>query len=493
MDNKWKTTVLVIEDDELDARLIIERLSLQGRFKVHVSDNLADGIKQLSENNNFDAILLDLTLPDSQDIDTFEAIHSKVPHLPIIILTGLDDDAVVLHTLKNGAQDYLLKGQVTTHLLERTIRYAIERKQFEEALIKNKLQLDEAMECAQLYQWEFDIKEGAFLFNEKLLHFFGRENSSPGVYKISADEYSDNYIYSKDKYVFEQEVNNAFNTSNPNYTSQIEYRILRQDGQIRHILVRTKVRLDENSKPFKFFGIIQDISERKIALQQAYEALNQIDKTKTEFLYFISQEIRTPLNSVICAVNMFKNQENSAAMRDLVETLDHSVSNLESFTNNTILYTKLTNIFKLNISEFKMKDLIRFALLEKENLFKNKEIAVSFERSDDILLRADKDLFYCLFTNLLEIFAFNSIVKNTINIEIDEEGDRIICNFKDSRSRFSEELLKTYSSVAGIYKNYQMGLSLYIAKLILEKHNGELRIFNENDIEATARLIIAKL
>jgi two-component system, cell cycle sensor histidine kinase and response regulator CckA len=79
-------------------------------------------------------VLLDLSLPDSQGLDTFLELHRQAPGLPIIVLTGLDDETLAMRAMHEGAQDYLPKGQVDGNLLGRSIRYAIERQQSEEAL-----------------------------------------------------------------------------------------------------------------------------------------------------------------------------------------------------------------------------------------------------------------------------------------------------------------------------------------------------------------------
>ena len=125
--------ILLIEDNPGDARLIKEFLGETGRaFELDWVDSLSKGLKRL---DGKDAILLDLTLPDSIGLDTFRKIHFEAPALPIIVLTGNDDDALSSKALQEGAQDYLVKGQVSGQILARSIRYAIERKRIDEALI----------------------------------------------------------------------------------------------------------------------------------------------------------------------------------------------------------------------------------------------------------------------------------------------------------------------------------------------------------------------
>src|SRR5450759_386443 len=94
-------------------------------------DRLSKGIERLSE-GNIDAVLLDLGLPDSQGLGTFEKIHAAVQKVPIIILTAYKDDPLALEAVRRGAQDYLIKGKIDGSALVRALTYAIERKKLEE-------------------------------------------------------------------------------------------------------------------------------------------------------------------------------------------------------------------------------------------------------------------------------------------------------------------------------------------------------------------------
>ncbi len=121
--------ILLIEDNPGDTRLIEEMLSeVSGTlFDVENADRLSDGLTRIQK-GGIDAVLLDLGLPDSAGLDTFEKVHDQAPELPIVMLTGLDDTELALEGMRMGAQDYLVKGRADGDLLARTLRYAIERK-----------------------------------------------------------------------------------------------------------------------------------------------------------------------------------------------------------------------------------------------------------------------------------------------------------------------------------------------------------------------------
>jgi len=124
--------VLLIEDNPGDVRLIQEMLSeaSDATFDLECIDRLSAGLERLSE-GGFDTVLLDLGLPDSEGLDTFERVHDQAPEVPIVMLTGLDDATLAIEALNDGAQDYLVKSHVDSNSLVRSICYAIERRKAE--------------------------------------------------------------------------------------------------------------------------------------------------------------------------------------------------------------------------------------------------------------------------------------------------------------------------------------------------------------------------
>ena len=127
--------VLLVEDNSGDVRLIREMLADKeaALFAVTCAGRLSTGLEHLSEETP-DVVLLDLSLPDSKRLDTFVRMQRHAPQVPVVVLTGLDDEEMGIQAVWEGAQDYLVKGEVDGHLLVRSVRYAIARKRCEEAL-----------------------------------------------------------------------------------------------------------------------------------------------------------------------------------------------------------------------------------------------------------------------------------------------------------------------------------------------------------------------
>lgn len=123
-----RVTVLLVEDDLEDRYLMCEDLKpMASRYEVVCADRLQGAMEQVAS-HSFDVIMLDLGLPDSQGLETFIRLHEKAPDVPVVVITGQDDDDTAMEALKAGAQDYLVKGKSGPEVLRRSIRYSIERQ-----------------------------------------------------------------------------------------------------------------------------------------------------------------------------------------------------------------------------------------------------------------------------------------------------------------------------------------------------------------------------
>ncbi len=126
---------LLVEDNDTDAQLTQDLLSEWSieEFQVTRARTLGEGLALLHR-ERFDAVLLDLSLPDAFGLSTVRQVHATIPTIPVVVLSGVSDQTLALQAVQQGAQDYLVKGQGHPELLARAIRYAIERKRSEEHL-----------------------------------------------------------------------------------------------------------------------------------------------------------------------------------------------------------------------------------------------------------------------------------------------------------------------------------------------------------------------
>ena len=130
-----KLRVLLVEDDELDQRVMARHLERYEPtdYIVDVVGSLGEGLAAL-HSGEFDCVLLDLSLPDSEGLASIQALLDKAPGIAVVVLTGLDDPAVAVAAVEHGAQDYLTKQRVDTELVGRSVRYAVARQHGEAEL-----------------------------------------------------------------------------------------------------------------------------------------------------------------------------------------------------------------------------------------------------------------------------------------------------------------------------------------------------------------------
>jgi two-component system, cell cycle response regulator len=125
--------VLIVEDNPAYARLVKETLSDSGGFDTHLVARLDEAMRRLAD-DLIDIVLLDLGLPDARGVDRFHRLGEAFPDVPVVVLTGFDDEQMAIDIVREGAQDYLVKGRAENDSLARALRYAVERHRMQNQL-----------------------------------------------------------------------------------------------------------------------------------------------------------------------------------------------------------------------------------------------------------------------------------------------------------------------------------------------------------------------
>ncbi|MBI3959677.1 MAG: response regulator [Chloroflexi bacterium] len=170
---------LLIEDDPEDALLIGDDLAAikGGRFRLTHIERLIEGLLRLGE-GDIDVVLLDLNLPDSRGLETLIGARAWAPAMPIIVLTGLDDEETAIQAVAQGAQDYLIKGDLNPPLLARTLRYAIERQRLKTSVDRSAVRLRQVIT---------NIADGVLVVDmDGIVHF--ANPAAETIFARSADE-----------------------------------------------------------------------------------------------------------------------------------------------------------------------------------------------------------------------------------------------------------------------------------------------------------------
>lgn len=146
-----------------------------------------------------------------------------------------------------------------------SIREITERKRAEDALNRSQQMLAEAMDLAHLVNWEYDVASDLFTFNDRFYALYGTTAEREGGTRMSSETYAREFVYPDDRYMVGVEVQRALTATDPKYFSEIEHRIIRRDGAVRHIMVRIRLEKDADGKTVRTHGANQDITEARKA------------------------------------------------------------------------------------------------------------------------------------------------------------------------------------------------------------------------------------
>ncbi|MGH7768461.1 MAG: response regulator, partial [Candidatus Binatia bacterium] len=328
--------VLLVEDNPGDARLLREALAETARTRfdwTHV-DRLAEALRRLEE-ERFDIILLDLSLPDAQGLDAVVWAHGQVAHLPIVVLTGLENEELAVEALRRGAQDYLVKGKVDGNLLSRSIRYAIERKRAEEQIQESLRRLRALREIERATTSTLDLNRVLDVLLQKidlLLPYAATTvrlfNTATGLLEpiacrnLAENEWKSepgrrgrglpNVVFEKKAPWTVRDLQAEPRVRDPEFfrrhgvVSYLGLPLIAKDEILGVLSFYTKQEHSFGDEEVEFLSTLADQAAIAIQNSQLYEeirasrdALERANQVKEEFLSVMSHELRTPLNAIL--------------------------------------------------------------------------------------------------------------------------------------------------------------------------------------------------
>jgi PAS domain S-box-containing protein len=274
--------VLFVEDNPADIDLIADMLSETGpvSFRLDSASRLSMALRRLEE-GDIDLVLLDLGLPDSSGLQTFHKLRKARPDIPIVVLTGNTDLETALAAVREGAQDYLVKGEVNRSLLVRAARYAIERQRGEEALRESERKLRTLFEILPVGISILDAERKIVYGNPALTTIL--DISKKGLFK--GDYARRTYLRPDGTPMPAEEFASTRAIKERRAVHNVETGVVKEDG----IIIWTNVSAVPVAFPdWKVVIVTSDITERREAQQKLKEALGKLQLSLRGIIQVIS-------------------------------------------------------------------------------------------------------------------------------------------------------------------------------------------------------------
>ncbi len=356
--NDLPTKVLIIENHPEDVDLLRRMFSEvpDEDFDLVFSDRVSEGLAYLAE-GGFVVVILELSLTNGLNPDTVSIFQSQFPHVPIIVMTDLNVDKHALQAVRQGAQDYLVKNELNSFILARSIRYAIERQRAIEALSISEARLSLIMRGTRDGIWDWNLLTGEFYLSPRWLEMIGYKeheikNNFVGFHKLI---HPDDLGAALDAWIggMQGELDSF----------SVEYRLKSKQGDYIWIQSRGLALRDVKGTPIRLAGSNTDITERKrfeVELLEARSSAEASSRAKSDFLANMSHEIRTPMNGIIGIADLLMDTELTGEQREYMEMLKGSADSLLSIINDILDLSKIeAGRFELDSSVFRLRECIR--------------------------------------------------------------------------------------------------------------------------------------
>ncbi len=478
--------VLLIEDNPGDARLIREML-VDGpvpRFHLDWADRFAAGAERIGE-DGYDLLLLDLSLPDSSGLETFFRAHELAPTVPIVVLSGLDDETVAVRAVQSGAQDYLVKGRTDGRELSLAIRYAVERKRMEQerALLLESEQAARAE--AERLAAERDailqqITDGVItadptgrvtFANPAAIRLLGLEGSGTPLDSIltaAQVRNSDGQPFAPEHFPLER----AARTGESDVDSVL--RIQQPGGAEVVVQAGATPILSEDGRRIGAVITMHDLTSR-------YE----LERQKDEFLSNVSHDLRTPVAAIKASIGVVLANEPSATpapLHRMLANIDLASDEMARLVDDLLELTRLqAGRVQLWPSRVDLRGLALRAARSIEPLVHEREQRLELDLpTRQMNVVADGERIARVLLNLLSNAQKYGPVGGTIRLALESHPGEVIFSVSDEgpgippaeQERVFERFYRSETEATRF--KVGSGLGLPIARALIELHGGRI-------------------
>ena len=511
MKNKEKQIILLIEDNPGDIILIKEMLTNNTSFNYEliIAETLKDGCVQI-EKNNFNLILLDINLPDSIGKQTFDTILQFSANIPIVLISGMQDEELSLSLIKEGAQDYILKQELNSRLLVKTILYALIRMQNDEAMQASKDYLDKIINTVASPIFVKDDKHKFCLVNDALCLLLKLTVEKV----IGTTGYE--YLPEDQMKIFIAKDQEVFKTGKENINEEL---LTDGTGKIRTIVTRKTLYTDALGNKF-LVGVINDITERKqmeVELVNHRNHLEELVKNRTEeleiaiqtknkFFSIIAHDLRNPFAGLLASCEILKRN----IIKQDMEKIEKFADSIFSTTKNT--YSLLENLLewsclqlgKIEVKkeQFDISQCIKDALASIENFANEKgiEIVISSHEVESNDAFFDLEMFKTIMRNLVtNAIKFSNKGEMVFVESFDEDEEYFKVTVRDTGVGISKEDKEKLFRIDVSHVSYGTnnergtGLGLLLCQEFAKKNGSEIFVKSIEGKGSTFRFRVKKV
>jgi PAS domain S-box-containing protein len=355
--------VLLVEDNAGDVRLLREMFSKerQGSFELTHALRMSEAEIHLAK-GEVDIVLLDMGLPDGHGLDTVRRSLATAPSVPVIVLTGLEDETLAAGAMKEGAQDYLIKGQIENRALPRALRHAIERHQLDRRLRDQQFYTRSLIESSIDALMTTDPRGIITDVNKQMEALTGctRDELIGAPFK--------KYFTDPDR--AEAGIERVLGESK---VTDYELTVRARDGKETVVSYNATTFYDRDDRLQGVFAAARDVTERKrfehtlqennLELERARAAAEKANLAKSDFLSSMSHEIRTPMNAILGMADTLWESHLDAEQRHYVEVFKHAGASLLTLINDILDLSKIeAGHLDLENVEFDLEEVVNQAI-----------------------------------------------------------------------------------------------------------------------------------
>lgn len=518
------TAVLLVEDDPGYARLIATALRRsRGRQYelVHV-DYLSDALVEIKQ-RTFDAVLLDLTLPDARGLETFARLHKADPELPIVVLSGLDDEQIALSAVQNGAQDYLVKGHTDMRALAQSIAYAIERQRVQADRNRQNMRLAILRDIDEELTRHLDLD---YVLTMALDTAVRLSVASAGLIGLLQDEHlrlvrdiNYNVPDLKDETILtrgvvgralrERKPQRVLDVStDPDYLpllpqtrAQIAIPLLSQDRLVGFLNLETTDPKRFTEETFDFLKLLaariatavdnarlyEKSRSQLTKLQELYNQVRNLEQMKTDMIRIATHDLRAPLNNIIGFAYLLRRELDPTTQPQALEYLDfieRSAERMQKITTDILSLERLDESGALRTELLDLQALIEQVYRDYQEQARRKEQRFELALAPGpVMVQGEPSLLYEAISNLVGNAIKYTPAGGAVQLQVQINGDKARFEVtdtgygipEDQQKRLFQPFFRARSSEVSAVEG--TGLGLHLVRNIITRHKGEM-VFN---------------